>query len=102
MALVMHDVKVHQVGDQVAVDLQVDGDSSYPSGGYALPISPAAIGIPVVDQVTISPTAANQAYYWDYDAQKIVFTDAAGTQASGSSDQSARVDIRVRLVGGAQ
>lgn len=87
------------VGDQVMIDYQVDGDTSYPTGGYELPLSLAQLQVGRVVRVEVPPTAVNQFYMYDYTNNKLLFTDGAGSQTAGATNVSSRTNIRIRIWG---
>lgn len=98
MALSQTYSKNSLMGTEKVLDLHYDLDTSYPTGGYSLPITLPNQGLRIPRLVLVMPQLAYK-FIWDYVNNKLIVTDAAGTQIANAVDLSAVKTVRMRVIG---
>lgn len=93
MPLTVNSEKRSGIGRKV---LSLTADSSYPTGGYALPKT--ALGFKEIDFVSAEKTGGRPVEY-DRDNEKLKFYNSGGTETTNAADLSALTDIRLHVFG---
>lgn len=95
MAATVTPVANHIPGDLREVIVDVTGDASYPTGGYAVTV-PGITNIVLAD--VQAPSGTGHTATWDYAAKKLKLFTAFGTEVAAATNVSTVV-CRIAFLG---
>lgn len=95
MAATVASVSNHVPGDLREVIVDVTGDTSYPTGGYA--VAPANLATIVLADVQV-PAATGHIVSWDYAASKLKVFTAQGAEVANATNLST-MTARIAFLG---